>query len=112
VAGCDALNPQKFTLQNHSSINMEDRKSRLLLNPSVAQISTGAAAGVAALAASSTSVFAQVGEVPVDVQTGIDNAQATVVALNPLALAALSVALVPMGAMLTLRFLNMVLSRV
>lgn len=58
--------------------------------------------------------FAQTasGTVPTDVQTGIDNAQATVTALSPLALACLVVALTPMGAMLTLRFLNMVLSRV
>lgn len=52
------------------------------------------------------------GTVPADVQTGIDNASATVTALSPLALACLVVALTPLGAMLTLRFLNMVLSRV
>jgi hypothetical protein len=52
------------------------------------------------------------GQVPANVQTGIDSAIATVGALNGLALAALVVALTPLGAMLTLRFLNMVLSRV
>jgi hypothetical protein len=52
------------------------------------------------------------GTVPTDVQTGIDNATATVGALSGLSLAALVVALTPLGAMLTLRFLNMVLSRV
>lgn len=51
-------------------------------------------------------------DVPANVQTGIDSAVATVGALNGLALAALVVALTPLGAMLTLRFLNMVLSRV
>lgn len=53
-----------------------------------------------------------VGTVPTEVQNGIDTAKATVEALNPLAFAALSVALLPLGSMLTLRFLNMVLSRV
>lgn len=52
------------------------------------------------------------GTVPKSVQTGIDNAIATVSALDSLALACLVVALTPLGAMLTLRFLNMVLSRV
>jgi hypothetical protein len=52
------------------------------------------------------------GQVPANVQSGIDTAIATVGALNGLALAALVVALTPLGAMLTLRFLNMVLSRV
>lgn len=52
------------------------------------------------------------GTVPEKVQEGIDSAIATVGALNGLALAALVVALTPLGAMLTLRFLNMVLSRV
>ncbi|NES65598.1 MAG: hypothetical protein F6K24_10220 [Okeania sp. SIO2D1] len=51
-------------------------------------------------------------QVPPNVQSGIDNAIATVQALDGLALAALVVALTPLGAMLTLRFLNMVLSRV
>jgi hypothetical protein len=52
------------------------------------------------------------GTVPANVQSGIETATATVNALNGLALAALVVALTPLGAMLTLRFLNMVLSRV
>lgn len=50
--------------------------------------------------------------VPENVQKGITDATDTVGALNGLALAALVVALTPLGAMLTLRFLNMVLSRV
>ena len=57
-----------------------------------------------------SSVSAQT--VPQNVQNGIDSATATIQALDGLALAALTVALVPLGAMLTLRFLNMVLSRV
>ena len=52
------------------------------------------------------------GAVPADVQKGVDDSIATVQALSGLAIAALTVALVPLGAMLTLRFLNMVLSRV
>jgi hypothetical protein len=52
------------------------------------------------------------GTVPADVQKGVDDSIATVQALSGLAIAALTVALVPLGAMLTLRFLNMVLSRV
>ena len=52
------------------------------------------------------------GTVPTDVQTGIDNSTATAQALSPLALACLTVALVPWASMLTLRFINMVLSRV
>jgi hypothetical protein len=51
-------------------------------------------------------------EVPEEVQLGIDTAKLTVNSLSGLAIAALVVALVPLGAMLTLRFLNMVLSRV
>lgn len=52
------------------------------------------------------------GTVNKDVSAGINDSIATVKALSPLALACLSVALVPLGSMLTLRFLNMVLSRV
>ncbi len=52
------------------------------------------------------------GTVPPKVQKGIDDSIATIGALEGLALAALTVALLPLGAMLTLRFLNMVLSRV
>jgi len=52
------------------------------------------------------------GTVPADVQTGIDDATATVSALGSISLAALVVALVPFGSMLTLRFLHMVLARV
>lgn len=66
----------------------------------------GLSTGVGMKSASAT------GTVPPNVQTGIDNAVATVGALDSLALAALTVALMPLGAMLTLRFLNMVLSRV
>lgn len=65
-----------------------------------------------AVALPSASFAQSAGTVPTSVQTGIDNATATVGALDSLALAALVVALTPMGAMLTLRFLNMVLSRV
>jgi hypothetical protein len=50
--------------------------------------------------------------VPAAVQTGIDDSVDTIEALSVLALSALTVALTPLGAMLTLRFLNMVLSRV
>ena len=58
-------------------------------------------------------VFAQAaGTVPADVQKGIDDSKASVQALSGLALVCLVVALTPLGAMLTLRFLNMVLSRV
>jgi hypothetical protein len=52
------------------------------------------------------------GTVPASVQSGIDQAVATVNALDGLALAALVVSLTPLGAMLTLRFLHMVLARV
>jgi hypothetical protein len=45
-------------------------------------------------------------------QQGVDDAIASVKALSGLAIVCLTVALVPLGAMLTLRFLNMVLSRV
>lgn len=49
---------------------------------------------------------------PAAVTSGIQSAIATVSALDGLAIAALVVALTPLGAMMTLRFLNMVLSRV
>lgn len=51
-------------------------------------------------------------EVPASIQQGITDATDTIQALDGLAFAALTVALMPLGAMLTLRFLNMVLSRV
>lgn len=73
-------------------------------------ISGGALAIMYSLKA--TSAMASQGNVNADVKTGIEDSIATVKALSPLALACLSVALVPLGAMLTLRFLNMVLSRV
>jgi hypothetical protein len=60
----------------------------------------------------SSSPVSATGTVPTDVQKGIDDSKATVTALNGLSITALTVALTPMGAMLTLRFLNMVLSRV
>ena len=70
-------------------------------------------AGLGLMVAPSLPASAQTaGTVNPDVQTGIDSSIATVKALSPLALACLSVALVPLGSMLTLRFLNMVLSRV
>lgn len=49
---------------------------------------------------------------PQAVKDGIAQATATVQELDGLAIACLAVALTPLGAMLTLRFLNMVLSRV
>lgn len=52
------------------------------------------------------------GGAPESVTAGIAQAIATVQELDTLALACLAVALTPLGAMLTLRFLNMVLSRV
>ena len=52
------------------------------------------------------------GVVPAELQKGVDDSIASVKALSGLAIACLTVALVPLGAMLTLRFLNMVLSRV
>ena len=52
------------------------------------------------------------GQVPAELQKGVDDSIASVKALSGLAIACLTVALVPLGAMLTLRFLNMVLSRV
>lgn len=70
-------------------------------------------AGLGLMIAPSLPASAQsTGTVNPDVQSGIDSSIATVKALSPLALACLSVALVPLGSMLTLRFLNMVLSRV
>jgi len=58
------------------------------------------------------SANAQGGTVPAELQKGVDDSIASVKALSGLAIACLTVALVPLGAMLTLRFLNMVLSRV
>jgi hypothetical protein len=68
--------------------------------------------GVIGFSSSPSLAQTATGTVPDSVQTGIDNSIATVQALDSLALAALVVALTPLGAMLTLRFLNMVLSRV
>lgn len=51
------------------------------------------------------------GTVPTEVQTAINNSTATVNALSPLALAALSIALIPFGSMLALKFMNMVMAR-
>jgi hypothetical protein len=81
-------------------------KKSLLGFAALAVITGSSVVAVSSLPASAA------GTVPADVQTGIDDAKVTVQALSPLALAALTVALIPMGSMLTLRFLNMVLSRV
>lgn len=70
------------------------------------------AAGGVAFASLPSAALATTGSVNSDVEQGIADSIETVKALSPLALACLSVALVPLGAMLTLRFLNMVLSRV
>jgi hypothetical protein len=51
-------------------------------------------------------------DIPDSIMTGLKAANASVAGLDKIALAALSVGLVPLAAMLTLRFLNMVLSRV
>jgi hypothetical protein len=64
--------------------------------------------GVIALAPSAHAA----GSVPAELQQGVDDSIASVKALSGLAIVCLTVALVPLGAMLTLRFLNMVLSRV
>jgi hypothetical protein len=58
------------------------------------------------------SAHAAGGAVPAELQQGVDDSIASVKALSGLAIVCLTVALVPLGAMLTLRFLNMVLSRV
>ena len=93
------------------SINLSAIKSNFSKATfSVLLISSALMTSVALVAPSPS--LAAAGEVPEDVQTGIDNAISTVQALSPLALAALVVSLTPLGAMLTLRFLNMVLSRV
>ncbi len=49
---------------------------------------------------------------PPEVKNGIDKAIATVEALNPLSQAALSVALLPFAAFLTMAFIQKVMSRV
>ena len=51
-------------------------------------------------------------DAPAQVTEGIASATATIESLQNLASTALTVALIPLGSMLTLRFLNMVLSRV
>lgn len=51
------------------------------------------------------------GTVPTDLQTAIDNSVSSVNALSPLVLACLAVALIPLGSMLTLKFIHMVLAR-
>lgn len=80
-------------------------------NPVLPLAVTGGALAIM-YAMKATSAHASTGTVNQDVKTGIEDSIATVKALSPLALACLSVALVPLGSMLTLRFLNMVLSRV
>ena len=52
------------------------------------------------------------GGAPQDVTTAVNQSIATAKALGPLSLVCLGVALVPWASMLTLRFINMVLSRV
>ena len=56
-------------------------------------------------------VLAQ-GVVPPDLKKGVDDSIASVKALGGLAIVCLTVALSPIGAMLTLKFLNMILNRV
>lgn len=72
---------------------------------------TGAA--VASLVLTQQKAAAQDGgQVPAEVQKGIDTAAATVEALNPISYKALSVALLPLGAFLTLAFISKVMSRI
>ena len=52
------------------------------------------------------------GGVPADLTKNINASKASVEALGVLATACLGVALVPLGSMLSLKFLNMVMSRV
>jgi hypothetical protein len=52
------------------------------------------------------------GVVPPDLKKGVDDSIASVKALGGLAIVCLTVALSPIGAMLTLKFLNMILNRV
>jgi len=87
------------------TLEMVKMKKQLLPLMLALSLSTGAAV------VPFTPVLAA-GTVPADVQTGIDDATATVSALGSISLAALVVALVPFGSMLTLRFLHMVLARV
>jgi hypothetical protein len=51
------------------------------------------------------------GTVPADVQTAVDSTTATVGALAPIALAAISVALVPFGAAMALSFVHKVMGK-
>jgi hypothetical protein len=51
------------------------------------------------------------GTVPTDVQTAVDNTTATVGALAPIALAAITVALVPFGASMALSFVHKVMGK-
>ena len=67
--------------------------------------------GSAMILLSPQQVMAQA-TVPKEVQDGIDTSIATVKALNPLSQSALSVALLPLGAFLTLAFIQKVMSRV
>ena len=72
--------------------------------------------GTAAIACAITGTIAKpaeaVGTVPPEVAAGIDTAMATIDALNPVAQKALSVALLPLGAFLTLAFVSKVMARV
>lgn len=84
------------------------QKRRLNLNPSTSALA-GVGASAAGLSLISVPAYA-VGTVPADVQTAVDNTTATIGALGPIALAAISVALVPFGAGMALKFVRGVMS--
>lgn len=52
------------------------------------------------------------GTVPAEITTAVKDAKASVEAISGVSTVALAVGLSPLGAMLSLRFLNMILSRV
>jgi hypothetical protein len=91
------------------SLTVPQRISNLVL---AASIGVGCLGAVVIASSPSYAAGGGGGTVPADVQKGVDDSKATITALSGLSIAALTVALTPLGAMLTLRFLNMVLSRV
>lgn len=107
MAGCEAINPQ-FTLTT-TGRNQMSKSKKSYPTATLIKLTVPAAIGSVALIEQATLAD---GAAPPDVTTAVDQSIATAKALGPLSLVCLGVALVPWASMLTLRFINMVLSRV
>lgn len=98
----DHIDAESFNLY----LTQKDR-SALMLSGVAGAVGAAVLAGDAAFASSGAGAAAKA-----SIESGVTNAVGMISAIDGIGLAAFGVALAPMGFMLTLRVLNMVLSRV